>query len=173
MDWRAKLTRLVQFYATQPDRVRQEEPFYLWVVDQAVPFEWPPALPVAPSLRQFYEICGGGEFGPMMRFIPASQLAERTQSWIETLRNYDHRGDILVPARHLVFANDADGTPWILDASTGEVASFYWKGGDWEEPRFRSHDEFMEHIFVPEKDDPDWAAALEAILGSDPDQARG
>jgi len=164
MDWQEKLRRLVQFYETLRADGRSTEPFWVWTVKPPVPFEWPVLLPPAPTLRRFYELCGGGEFGPMIRFVPAGKLHAVTVSWIDTLRDYDERGDILIPGRHIVFANDADGTPWILDTTTGEVASFYWKGGDWEEPRFGSHDEFMEHIFAPELDDAHWASALGIIL---------
>lgn len=162
MEWTQKLQKLVRFYADPAKSLIK--PFYLWAVDQPVPFEWPAALPFVDSLHRFYTVCGGGEFGPMIRFVTASRLAEQTESWTRTLRDYDARGDILFPGRHIVFANDADGTPWIVDASSGRVASFYWKGGDWEEPQFTSHDEFMNYVFRPGEDYPDWMAALEVIL---------
>lgn len=101
----------------------------------------------------------------MLRFIPLCDLVERTNSWIKTLSNYNERGDILKAGRHVVFANDADGTPWIWDSKTGEVASFYWKGGDWEKPQFKSFNEFMEYVFIPEKEDNDWHEVLRIILG--------
>jgi hypothetical protein len=95
----------------------------------------------------------------MIRFIPAARLASETQRWIELLRKYDGRGDVLFAGRHVVFANEADGTPWVWDSITNEVATFYWKGGDWEEPRFKSFSDFMEHI-CRGADDERWTAAL-------------
>ena len=165
VDWAHKLARLVEFYCTPQ---ATEEPFYLWLVERPVPFTWPSALPRCPSLERFYSLCGGGEFGPMLRFHPAARLEEETASWIATLRNYDEHGDVLCHGRHVVFALDSDGSPWVLDAKTGEVASYWWKGGRWEDPRFRSHDAFMDHLFAPTAHDDDWAAALAIVFGQEP-----
>jgi hypothetical protein len=115
------------------------------------------------NIFSFYSLCGGGDFGPMIRFLAIEAIAQETSRWISSLREYDARGDVLFPGRHVVFANDADGTPFIWDARSGEVASFYWKGGDWEEPRFPSHDAFMEHIFASYAEVPEWERVLDAV----------
>ena len=115
------------------------------------------------GLQEFYGICGRAEIGPMIRFIPLEDLAEETARWINMLRDYDARGNILHVGRHIVFANDADGTPWIWNSASGREASFYWKGGDWEEPSFSSFDDFMEYILSPRDDDPSWAKALQVF----------
>jgi hypothetical protein len=95
----------------------------------------------------------------MIRFIPAARIASETELWVELLRKYDDRGDVLFGGRHVVFANDADGTPWIWDSKTDDVAKFYWKGGDWEDPRFKSFSDFMGYI-CRGADDDNWTAAL-------------
>lgn len=106
--------------------------------------------------------------GPMIRFIPLEDLAKETSRWINLLRDYDARGDILQAGRHIVFANDADGTPWVWDSATGTVASFYWKGGDWEEPSFASFDDFMDYVLSPRGDDSSWARALKVYAAYTP-----
>lgn len=174
MNWSDKLAALARFYADPTDSRREEEPFFLWVVNPPVPFEWPSSLPHLPSLERFYSVCGGGEFGPMIRFVPASRLGQQTARWVETLRQYDERGDVLFAGRHVVFANDSAGAPWIIDATNGRVASFWWKGGDWEEPVFASLDEFMEqYIFRPSPDESDWAKALSTLFGAETPQSDG
>ena len=138
------------------------EPSFLYTVNPPAGAPFPTKIPASDSLRRFYEICDGGYFGPMIRLIPIAELESETQRWIEILRDYDESGDVIAEGRHCVFANDADGTPWIYDAQTGEVASFYWKGGDWCDPRFAGFDDFMDDVLSPKPDDPDWSTSITA-----------
>jgi len=161
-DWREKVAALVRFYQTAAAR---EDPYVVYDVHPSSHGAWPPALPPSRSLQSFYALCNGGDFGPMVHFAPLERLQEETDRWIDVLKDYDARGDILSSDRHVVFANDADGTPWILDAPTDRVASFYWKGGDWQEPRFPSFDAFMSDLFTSRLDDGSWATVVERVLG--------
>ena len=164
MDWAEKLAKMAAFYQQPGSDLR--EPFYLWDVQPAAPFEWPSSVPYVKSLARFYAVCSGGEFGPMIRFVPVRSLANETERWRQLLAQYDSRGDILRTGEHIVFANDADGSPWILHVATGRVASFYWKGGDWQDPPFPSHDDFMEYVLDPGPDAPVWAAAVSEVMGA-------
>jgi hypothetical protein len=57
----------------------------------------------------------------------------------------------LVPGRHVVVATDSGGAPVIWDAEADLLASFYFKGGDWE-PYNVCFEEFMEALFFhPDK----------------------
>ena len=158
--WRETLRSIVAFYAS--DRPRQD-PTFLYDAEPPRSTPWPESLPLCQGLQDFYCLCGRGEVGPMIRFIPLVELEKETSHWINLLRDYDTRGDVLQAGQHIVFANDADGTPWIWDSATGRVASFYWKGGDWEQPSFLSFDDFMDYILSPRDDDPSWANALQAF----------
>jgi len=141
------------------------DPCFLYAPQAAIEYVWPSELPCNDEIKEFYEICDGGNFGPMLRFIPVENLVEQTNHWVKMLSNYDERGDIIKKGRHVVFAHDADGTPWIWDSQTGVVASFYWKGGDWEEPFFPSFAEFMNYVFTPdaEDDNENWRKTLKTV----------
>ena len=161
MKWQDKLIQFVAYYQEHSD-----PPDPCLIYDPQPPAEcvWPSKLPCNDEIREFYKVCGGGEFGLMLRFIPVCDLLEQTNHWVKILSGYDERGDIIQTGRHVVFANDADGTPWIWDSKTGVVASFYWKGGDWEEPEFASFGNFMEYVFTPEEDDDSWRNSLQIII---------
>ena len=63
--------------------------------------------------------------------------------------NWDARGDVLDPARHVMIAQDAGGCPVVWDASTDEVRTFQVDGGDWEPPLARSVEAFLTKLFNP------------------------
>ena len=86
-----------------------------------------------------------------------------TERWVSSL--VDDRGHpVLTRGRHVVFANDADGTPWILDAVTGRVASYYFKGGSWAEPAFATFDEYMDYALAGELPDREWETVARALF---------
>ncbi len=158
--WRTRLKEIVTYFnsnGVKPD------PAFLYEVNPPVDLPFLTTIPAPESLRDFYQLCDGGFFGPMIRFIPLARLESETDRWIRVLKDYDDRGDVLSKSRHCVFANDADGTPWICDNESGEVASFYWKGGDWCDPRFASFDAFMEDLLSHHSDDEDWSTMLDLV----------
>jgi hypothetical protein len=128
---------------------------------------WPDGLPVSQALRSFYGLCDGGTFGNCaFNVCGIGELASWTTKGIELLRDYDSRGDILLPGRHLVFGTDAEGAPLIWDAVTDHVATFFWKGGDWE-PIADSAEAFLHGLFNPDpEEEPDWAQSVDAILAA-------
>jgi hypothetical protein len=161
VEWEKRLTRLVLFYGMTAE---PEDPFFLYEASQPQASEWPPSLPFSAALEKVYRICSTGRFGGIDRLLPLPEAALWTTRYIETGRDYDTRGDVLCAGRHIVFAMDADGTPWILDALTGRVASFYFKGGDWQEPSYPSVDVFMEAMLSSAGHGEDWAAAARGIF---------
>jgi hypothetical protein len=66
-----------------------------------------------------------------------------TDYWINLLED-----DILSPEKHFVFATDSGGAPLIWNAAIGEVATYWWKGGQWE-PEAASMGEFLKNLFNP------------------------
>lgn len=156
--WKKKLTHIVEYFAREGEK---PDPVFLYDVRPPTNLEFPDAVPAPNSLRVFYEICDGGYFGPMIRFIPLGELEAETQQWLEIIRQ--ERGDVIRAGQHSVFANDSDGAPWIYDDQTREVAVFYWKGGDWCEPRFASFDDFMNDVFTAKPDDPNWTRTVELV----------
>jgi hypothetical protein len=126
---------------------------------------WPAELPASDALRRFYALCDGGAFGNCAYNIwGLAELPTRTERWIEELRDYDARGDILSPGGHLVFGEDSAGAPLIWDAATDRVATFFWKGGDWE-PIAPSAEAFLNDLFNPDPaENPEWAESIEMIL---------
>ncbi len=123
--------------------------------------EYPKELPRSQVLQAFYRLCDGGFFDDC-RWFRLSQLAEQTARWIDLLKDYDERGNILMPERHLVFAEDSGGAPIVWDAITDRVASFWRKGGDWE-PIAESMEQFLAQMFNPGSDHPMWFEALKQL----------
>jgi hypothetical protein len=52
----------------------------------------------------------------------------------------------MLPGRHVVLATDSGGAPVVWDAEADRLASFFWKGGDWE-PYNLGFEAFMEALF--------------------------
>ena len=158
--WRDDLKLAVEFYASGPPMI---DPIFLWSVNWPSNNPWPETLPSCDSLLDFYALCDGGCFGPMMNFLAMVDLPVQTKKWIETLRNYDDNGDVLIPQRHLVIANDADGAPWVFDATDQSVQCYYWKSGEWCDPRYDSHDDFMDAMMYKDPNSADWIKTLEIM----------
>lgn len=158
--WRDDLKLAATFYASYPQKI---DPLFLYSVEPPSDTPWPENLPTCDSLLDFYALCDGGYFGPMINFFSKVHLSIRTNKWIELLRNYDHHGDVLIPNRHLVIAEDADGTPWVFNAIDQSVKSYYWKAGQWCDPRYESHDDFMNAVMYKDLNSADWSKAIELI----------
>lgn len=156
MNWKEKLTTLTSYFNETDDL---PDPLYLYIVDPPSKEAWPANLPSTKDIEEFYSVTNGGEFGPMIRFLYKEELVKENEMWTDTLSDYDEKGSIIDPQKHLVFANDSDGAPWILNTETGEVGCFYWKGGDWCET-FTSFSDFMNYVFKPDEKDPDWIETL-------------
>jgi hypothetical protein len=65
------------------------------------------------------------------------------------MRDWDARGDVLNPVRHVVIAQDAGGCPVVWNARTDEVRTFQVDGGDWEPPLANSLEVFLTDLFNP------------------------
>lgn len=161
MGWSERVAKLVAFYASGEDL---GHPFYLFSAAAPAVVSWPADFPRPSGLLAFYGLCGGGRFGSVDRFLPAEEVPLWTGRWVSGLVD-DAGQPMLRSGQHVVFANDADGTPWILDATTGGVASYYFKGGSWEEPTFDSFDKYMEYALSGEPSDSEWQNVARAIFG--------
>lgn len=153
-DWRACLRAMVN----SPEGAF---PLIIFEVDPASGQEFPKELPYSQLLDEFYRFCDGGYFKDY-RWFPIAELAAKTARWQELLTDYDDRGNILIRGRHLVFAEDSGGGPIVWDAATDRVASFWWKGGDWE-PIAESMEQFLAQLFNPSLDQPMWFEALKQL----------
>ena len=120
---------------------------------------WPPALPVSDSISQFYSVCDGGYIGEL-NWCSLNHIESQTHNWIDGLKGYYQDGrDVLVAGRHVVFAIDSGGAPLIWDSETDLMATFWFKGGDWE-PTQHNLDEFLNALFAPSKESGSWGEAL-------------
>ena len=101
--------------------------------------DWTNGLPASETLRRFYALCDGGHFGNCAyHLFGVGELAGKTARWVEMLRDYDARGDVLIAGRHLVFGEDAAGAPLVWDSATDRVApsgSRVATGSRWRRPR--------------------------------------
>lgn len=141
-EWRVQLEKLV--------RARGTDQFPLLVFELSPPSgkPWPESLPACQGLQDFYAICDGGLLSSQYNWLSLTNIAEETARWRAMLHNY--RGDdedILASGRHLVLAHDSAGAPVIWDAKADRLASFFWKGGDWE-PYNLGFEEFMTALFL-------------------------
>lgn len=116
---------------------------------------WPLGLVATSPLQEFYALCDGGYLAHL-HWASLNDLSTLTVGWIEQLRDYDRRGDVLSAEEHVVFAIDADGCPVTWSATTGAVRSFFFKGGDWE-LLADSFEEFATTMFVTDPSPSDWA----------------
>jgi hypothetical protein len=124
--------------------------------------QWPTDLPVSPVIQEFYRICDGG-YSYLYSWAPLAELASRTGQWIKHLSDYDGKGrNILTAGRHLVWGEDSGAAPLIWDASTNRVATFWFKGGDWE-PLADSPEIYLQEIFNPAPDQETWYQAIKQL----------
>ncbi len=151
-DWR----QVIQQWVAQESRIallaEQHAEYWAWMWARALPppprDPWPAHLPTCQALQDFYRRCDGGSL-EWFQWFPLSQLAERNREWGQSMREWDARGAILDPARHVVFAQDAGGCPVVWDASTDEVRAFQVDGGDWESPLASTLEAFVRKLFNP------------------------
>ena len=158
--WREDLKLAADYYSADAPKV---DPVFLWSVNPPSATKWPQDFPSCPSLLDFYAICDGGYFGPMISFHRKADLYPETYKWIETLRDYDDGAGVLTKGQHAVIASDADGAPWVFDSVNGTVQCFYWKSGEWCQPRYDSHDAFLDQVFYKDSNSEDWLKALTII----------
>ena len=117
------------------------------------------SLPRTPRILRDYATCDGGHLAwftwPGIDGLPALN-----DLWFKMLEDYyPNRTGPLTRGRHTVLANDVAGAPLIWDAEAGTVATFYWKGGDWE-PLAPSMEAFLDRMFNSEEEIPSWNEAL-------------
>jgi hypothetical protein len=153
-DWRHTLQKWITQKNVIASLAQKQVECWAWEIRVPSSDRWPSSLPVCQALKDFYQICDGGCFN-WFNWSALSQLVSLNALWLQQLRAYDQRGDVLFPDRHVVFALDSGGTPVIRDASTDQVATFYPYGGDWEPPLASSIEAFLSTLFNP-KDEGDW-----------------
>lgn len=123
---------------------------------------WPASLPVCTPIVDFYRLCDGGYIGDY-NWHGRDELAARTADWVDGTKGYYGDGrDAIISGRHVVLATDASGAPLVWDATTGLMATFWFKGGDWE-PTGKDFEQFMAALFTPQGTDDLWAQAVHQL----------
>jgi len=153
-NWRQRLSALVAA------RESVEYPLFVFRVRPPDPSPWPAGLPSSDAIREFYGLCDGGVLSLEASWFAKHELIPRRDDLRGQL--FDYRGDgkhVLHPERHVVLGEDSAGAPLIWDAESGELSTFYWKGGDWE-PWGLSVDAYLQRLFCDESGDELWANAL-------------
>lgn len=157
MDWIQKLKLLAKHFEGYPNI---PEPGFLSTVEKPDAEGWPSNVPQNEQIRVFYSVFGGGEIGPMIRINEKSELRRETDSWYEILHDDKDFLSSINKDSSIAIGRGADGTPWFYDTGTGVVCSYYWKGGNLEEPTFPDLGSFVEYLFNPEEGDEDWPQVL-------------
>jgi hypothetical protein len=151
-EWRQVIAQWEAQEGTAAFLAQQREDYRIaiWASELRPPAQdrWPSHLPTCQALHDFYHLCDGGSLA-WFTWFQLSQLAERNQYWFQSLQQWDARGDVLVPGRHVVLALDAGGCPLVWDATTDEVRTFQWDGGDWESLLASSIEAFLTTLFNP------------------------
>ena len=151
-DWRTVLGRIVEL--EPPD----DYPFVVFGAEPPATYVWPSSIPCPRELHEFWAICGGGYFAHE-NWLGADQAVAAARQWEARLSDYDARGAVLDCGRHLVFAIDSGGCPVIWDSHTDLVASFFFKGGDWE-PTGLTMEQYLQATFVTPAATDDWLEYL-------------
>ena len=127
---------------------------------------WPSGLPSSPHIREFYELCDGGNFGLDCEWHSIGTLASENELWHRHLTGYYPDGSSpLTRGQHLVFGRDAAGALYIWDIQTDHVTTFFFKGGDFE-LRAILFTAFLHRLLFPElASSPDdlWYQALRQL----------
>ena len=161
-DWRESLRDLVTIGKSNPF------PLLVFTANPPVSAPWPQNLPASNPIHELFQICDGGFFAHYNWLGLSTELPKREQLtlqnayWHEHLKDYYPDGTSpLAQGQHLIFGNDASGSPLIWDRNSDRVSTFFFKGGDWE-PIAQTFEEFMTDLFFPKTiDETDmWQEAL-------------
>ena len=155
-EWRTLLQRLVNINT-------DEFPLLVYQVAPATGQIWPQALPSNTTITDFYALCDGGNIG-QYHWYRTSDLPSVNEHWMKHLAHYYPDGSSpIVKGRHLIFAIDSGGAPLIWDSLNDTVATFWFKGGDWE-PTGLNMDEFLSALFSLQPEvDTLWFEALQQL----------
>lgn len=148
-DWRHVIQQWIAQESSIASLAQQQVEFIAWAIYPPSFDHWPSHLPTCQALQDFYRLCDGGYFN-WFRWVSLSQLVEQNRKWFQLLSDWDTRGDVLLPERHVVLAEDGGGCPVVWDAATDQVRAFQFDGGDWEPPLAPSVEAFLTDLFNPE-----------------------
>ena len=155
-DWRQDLLALVS--ASDPELF----PLCVYKADPPTSAVWPAHLPRSQEIADFYAACNGG-FIADFNWYALEQVAPETDRWIQTGVGYYADGtNALDAGRHVALAVDSAGAPLIWDAQTDLVATFFFKGGDWE-PLGMTFGKYLGYLFSAADADTMWAEALRQL----------
>ena len=125
---------------------------------------WPAELPTSESIKDFYSICDGGIIEGF-NFEHVSDLIKENDYWKINLTNYYTNGSSPIKLSHLYLAWDDGAAPLFWNSADNMMASFWFKGGDWE-PYNKTFDEFMDWLFVSyesSNENDSWGETLRQI----------
>lgn len=129
---------------------------------------WPDNLPSSAEILALYTICDGGFLGEFNWFglsplLPVQeQIILQNEFWWNALKNYyPDESSPLERECHLILGVDSAGAPLIWNKTTDAVATFFFKGGDWE-PLAESFERFMNQLFCTKAQEQNdlWHEAL-------------
>lgn len=154
-DWRQVLRQWVAQESSIASLAKSQVEWIAWTISSPSFEHWPSHLSGCQALQDFYCLCDGGNFN-WFCWASLSQLVEQNQKWCELLSDWDARGDVLLPERHVVLAEDEGGCPVVWDAITNQVRAFQFDGGDWEPPLALSVEAFLVDLFNPQEPQGWW-----------------
>jgi hypothetical protein len=155
-NWRTLLQRLARIETTD------EFPLLVYRVAPSRSQTWPAELPVNKAILDFYALSDGGYIGDY-QWYTLSELPSIHEQWMDRLAHYyPNESSPLLKGRHLVLALDSGGAPLIWDSQEDKVATFWFKGGDWEPTGFNM-EEFLTALFAPKQEDTLWFEALQQL----------
>lgn len=156
MDWLEKLKLMAGHYEGDENGLSAPEPAFLFVVQQPKATPWPKTVPRTSELESYFSVFGGGVFGPQIVLHSLGQIPKETDRWFRLLQDDEEFWRHVDEKKSVVIANDPDGAPWVYNAQTGKVTSYWWKEGTWEHSQCSSLAEFVEFVFGPHEGEDDW-----------------
>jgi len=161
MTWQSKLTWLVKNASGYDYPIGC---LYLCDLNPPVNRSWTNGLPSHPVIREYFSICDGGMFGPVWNFFSLEQIANENAHYHDLI-NSGHRRVVDI-SRDLVIAAQSDGTPIVVNTTTGRVGAYYWRDiykddqDGWTDFSFETPSAFFEWLFDPRAQNDEWRETL-------------
>ena len=104
---------------------------------------WPEDLQPSPTLREFYELCDGGQFS-VCRWLPLAEALQATKDLVDPDEEF---GTDITWGRHLVFGVDELPCLYVWDAA-GDIVLTADDSGRFGGEAWPRLGEFLDQLFV-------------------------